>query len=264
MRGIRRAALAAVGGALALLVGCAPAPTSPTELHVYAAASLQDVLEQLIDTYEADHARVRFLATFDATSTLRTQIEEGAPADVFLAADTSNPQALNDAGLAGIPLTYTSNKVTLIVPKDNPGAIRDWTDLAATGVVIIAAGEEVPITRYAEQTIANLAALPDAPPGYAAAVEAAIVSREDNVRAVLTKIELSEGDAAFVYETDALSSPDVTDLGIPDQAAAEAIYDGAVVGEDPPIAAQEFLDWLTDDEAQAIFRSFGFIPPPLL
>lgn len=248
--------------AVALATGCSLGTPAPTELNVYAAASLQDVLQALIERYEDNHPELNLVAAFDATSTLRTQIEEGAPADVFLAADTSNPQALHDAGLAGMPVTFTANRVTLVVPGDNPGAIHDWTDLASTGVVIIAAGEDVPITQYAEQTVANLAALPDAPMGYAEAVEAAIASREDNVRAVLTKIELAEGDAAFVYVTDAASSDDVSEVPLPQAAVAEAVYDGAVIGDDPPAAAQDFLDWLTDDEAQAVFDSFGFTTPP--
>jgi molybdate transport system substrate-binding protein len=247
---------------LGVLAACAPAPAAPTEVNVFAAASLQDVLDELIDTYQEDHPDVDLVAAYDATSTLRTQIEEGAPADLFLAADTTNPQELNEAGLAGTPVVYTANLVTLIVPIDNPAGIDAWADLAGGDVTIIAAGEDVPITTYAEQTVDALAALPDAPPGYAAAVDAAIASREDNVRAVLTKIELGEGDAAFVYATDAASSRDVTEIALPGEAAAEATYAGAVVGDDPPAAAQEFLAWLVDDEAQAIFDSFGFIPPP--
>jgi molybdate transport system substrate-binding protein len=259
---MRRHLVLALAFILAVAGACSSPPAEPTTLNVYAASSLQDVLQQLIDTYQGDHPDVRVVPAFDATSTLRTQIEEGAPANVFLAADTTNPQELHDAGLAGTPVTFTGNKVTLIVPNDNPGAIDDWTDLASTGVSIIAAGEEVPITKYAQQTVDNLAALPDAPAGYASAVDGAIATREDNVRAVLTKIELSEGDAAFVYATDAASSQDVTEIALPDQAAAEATYDGAVVGENPPAAAQDSLDWLLDDEAQAIFDSFGFITPP--
>jgi molybdate transport system substrate-binding protein len=247
---------------LLAMAACTAAPAEPTELNVYAAASLQDVLDELISVYEEDHPEVQLVPAYDATSTLRTQIEEGAPADIFLAADTTNPQELRDAGLAGTPLVYTANLVTLIVPRNNPAGVAGWTDLASGDVTIIAAGEDVPITTYAEETIGNLAALPDAPPGYAAAVEAAIASREDNVRAVLTKIELGEGDAAFVYETDAASSDDVAEVALPGEAAAEATYAGAVVGDDPPVAAQDFLDWLVDDQAQAIFDSFGFIPPP--
>jgi len=258
----RHHAVIALALGVAVLGACASPPAAPTTLNVYAAASLQDVLEELISAYREDHPDVQVVPAFDATSTLRTQIEEGAPADVFLAADTSNPQALHDAGLAGTPVTFTANRVTLIVPKDNPAGIGDWTDLASGDVTIIAAGEEVPITTYAERTIDNLAALPDAPPGYAAAVATAIASREDNVRAVLTKIELGEGDAAFVYVTDAASSQDITELGVPEAASAEATYDGTVIGDDPPAQAQEFLDWLTGNEAQAVFDSFGFITPP--
>jgi len=248
---------------LLVLAACTPAATTPTELNVYAASSLQDVLDELIRTYEEDHAGVHLVPTYDATSTLRTQIEEGAPANLFLAADTANPQELHDAGLVGAPVTYAGNVVTLIMPKDNPAGIAGWEDLASGGVTIIAAGEDVPITKYAEQTVDSLAALPDAPPDYAASVRAAIASREDNVRAVLTKIELGEGDAAFVYVTDAASSADVSEIALPGDAAARATYAGAVVGDNPPAAAQDFLVWLVDDQAQAIFDSFGFQAPPL-
>jgi molybdate transport system substrate-binding protein len=253
---MRRRVTAVLAGLL-LLSACGTGGRQ--DVNVYAAASLQDVLGKLITTYESAHADVHLVPALDATSTLRTQIEEGAPADVFLAADTTSPAALHDAGKGGLPVTFAGNVVTMVVPKSNPAGIGDWTDLLKPGISIIAAGETVPITKYAERTIANLAALPEAPEGAAARLDAAIVSREDNVRAVLTKIEAGEGDAAFVYVTDATSTQEVSQVALPDGAAAKATYDGAVIGDSA--AGKAFLDWLLTPEAQAIFTDFGFTSP---
>ena len=249
-------------GMAVVLLGLLAACTLGGKAHVnvLAAASLQDVLTELISHYEAAHPDVDVVPAFDATSTLRTQIEEGAPADVFLAADTASPKALADAGLAGTPVHFAGNVVTLIVPKTNPAHIQSWIDLLTPGVAIIAAGETVPITKYAEQTIANLAGLPDAPENAAATLDAAVASREENVRSVLTKLELGQGDAAFVYLTDATSSTEVTQVVLPDGAAATATYDGAAVNGSS--RGQAFLDWLRTDEAQAVFADYGFTPPP--
>ena len=96
-----------------------------------------------------------------------------------------------------------ANELTIVVPTDNPAGIESWQDLAEDGLKVIAAGEEVPITKYADQLVGNLAALPDAPAGFAAAYAANIVSREENVKALIAKIELGEGDAGIVYVTDA-------------------------------------------------------------
>ena len=100
----------------------------------------------------------------DSSSALETQIEQGAPADVFLSADTTNPQKLVDAGLAdGAAVTFAGNKLTVIVPADNPAGIASPADLAKPGIKVIAAGDEVPITKYATQLVANLAKEPGYP-----------------------------------------------------------------------------------------------------
>lgn len=250
-----RAALVAI----ALLTACTPASAQRPALVVFAAASLTDVLATLEPAYEAAHD-VDLVVSFDASSALRAQIEAGAPASLFLSADEANARTLADAGLTdGDLVAFTRNALTIAVSASSD--VETWADLATDGVRIIAAGEEVPIQRYAEVAIDNLGVLPDAPTGYAAAVRANIVSREDNVRAILAKIQLGEGDAGFVYATDARGADDVRTVPIPDAATVAATYAGVVIAEsDAATEARELLTWLTQDEAQAAFADAGFVP----
>lgn len=248
---------AALIGLLVLAACSAPSASRP-ELTVFAAASLTDVLATLEPAYEAEHD-VDLVLSFDASSALRAQIEAGAPASVFLSADAANVQRLTDADLtAGAPITFTRNAVAIVAAESSD--VAAWSDLATDGIRIVAAGADVPIQRYAEAVIDNLAALPDAPPGYAASVRANVVSREDNVRAVLAKVELGEGDSGFVYATD-VRGADVRRIGIPDGANVNAAYEGVVIADAAePEAARTFLTWLTEADAQAAFAAAGFEP----
>jgi molybdate transport system substrate-binding protein len=234
------------------------------DVTVYAAASLRGAFEALAGPWEARHPGSTLVLSFDASSTLRTQIEQGAPADVLASADTRNAQLLVDAWLAPGPITpFAGNDLVVVVPTDDPAAIETPADLARPGIRYVTAGPEVPITRYATEAIENLGALPDYPAGYAAAVTANIVSEEDNVRAVLAKIELGEGDAAIVYATDAAASELVETIPIPDEANVPATYAAVASIDAPnPALAPEFLSFLTGPEAQAILADFGFEPAP--
>jgi molybdate transport system substrate-binding protein len=257
-----------------ILAACSTPGTSPAatpsvapesvELTVYGAASLSSVLDDATVAYEADHPRVTLTISTDSSAALRTQIEQGAPADVFLSADTKNPQTLTDAGLAdGGLLTFAGNRLTIIVSSDNPAGIRSPKDLAKAGIQIVAAGDEVPITKYADQAVENLAALPGYPANFAAAYAANIVSREDNVRQIVAKIGGGDGDAGIVYVTDAAASADVNIVEIPPDANVLATYAGVVIGASPHIdAARAFLDWLVGPDGQAILANHGFISPP--
>jgi molybdate transport system substrate-binding protein len=247
----------------------APAATAPTtepaaaDLTVYGAASLKGALAAAKTAYEAANPGVTLTISTDASSALATQLEQGAPADVFLSADARNPQALVDKGLAvAPPVSFADNKLTLIVPTSNPAGIKTPADLAKAGVKIIAAGDAVPITKYADQLVANLAKQPGYPSDFEAAYQTNIVSREDNVKAVVAKLELGEGDAGIVYVTDAKASNKVATIDVPDAANVIATYDGVVVkASKNPTAAEEFLAWFAGPEGQAILGSFGFLPP---
>ena len=199
----------------------------------------------------------------DASSTLRTQIEQGAPADVFLSADQTNPKTLVEGGLAdGSAVDFAGNTLTVIVPAANPAGITTPADLARSGVKVIAAGADVPIAKYTTQVVANLAGTGGYPAGFAAAYDENVVSKEDNVKAVVAKIELGEGDAAIVYLTDAKASTKVKTIEIPAEANVPATYAGVVVKASPNAAAgHDFLTWLAGPDGQAVLGEFGFTPP---
>ena len=245
----------------------APASTAPSaaaaNLTIYGAASLKGALDAAKTAYEAANPGVTLTISTDASSALETQIEQGAPADVFLSADTKNPQTLLDKGLAVAPLVnFADNKLIVIVPTANPANIKTPADLANTGVKIIAAGDAVPITKYANQLVANLAKQPGYPANFDAAYHANIVSKEDNVKAVVAKLELGEGDAAIVYVTDAKASTKVATVAVPDAANVIATYAGVVVkATKNQAAAQAFLTWFAGPAGQAILSGFGFLPP---
>ena len=247
----------------------APALASATraanvELTIYGAASLKGVLDKARTTYEAANPGTTLTISTDASSALETKIEQGAPADVFLSADTANLKKLVDKGLADGPaVNFATNKLTVVVPTSNPASIQTPADLAKTGLKIITAGDAVPITKYANQLVANLAKEPGYPADFAAGYAANIVSREDNVSAVVGKIQLGEGDAGIVYVTDAKASAKVATVAVPDSANVIATYDGVVVTASPNAAsAHAFLTWFAGPDGQAILASFGFLPPP--
>lgn len=256
----RSALLAAAVLGTAVLAGCAADSSS---LTVFGAASLGGALDKVKTAYEAAVPGAVLTISTDSSAALETQIEQGAPADVFLSADTAQPQKLIDAGFAtGDPVVFARNRLTVIVPAGNPGGITSAVDLARSGLKIVAAGDEVPISRYAAQLIANLATEPGYPPGFAAAYTANVVSKEDNVRAVVAKVELGEGDAAIVYLTDAAASVKVRTIDLPDDANVPASYAGVVVTKASRAdAAAAFLAWLAGPDGQAILATFGFLPP---
>jgi molybdate transport system substrate-binding protein len=244
-----------------------PSPSvapAPVELTIYGAASLAGVLDDAKTVYAAEHPGVTLVVSTDSSATLRTQIEQGAPADVFLSADTKNPQTLADAGLAdGGLVPFAGNRLTIIVPSDNPAGIKTPADLAKRGVKIVAAGDEVPITKYALQAVDKLAALPGYPAGFAASYAANVVSKEDNVKSIVAKIGTGNGDAGIVYVTDALASTVVTRVDIPPEGSVLASYTGVVVRASAHhAAARTFLDWLAGPIGKAILASHGFIAAP--
>ncbi len=255
---------ASIGAAAAPTTAASPAPSAaPAALTIYGAASLQGVLAKVKTAYEAADPGTTLTISTDSSATLETQIEQGAPADVFLSADTTNPKKLVDKSLAaGTPVTFAGNKLTIIVPTANPAGIKSPADLAKTGVKVIAAGDEVPITKYATMLVANLAKVSGYPSDFAAKYTANIASKEDNVKAIVAKIELGEGDAGIVYVTDAKASTKVTTVDVPDTANVPATYSGVVVKVSKnAAAAQAFLTWFAGPDGQAILSTFGFLPP---
>jgi molybdate transport system substrate-binding protein len=262
----RVAAFLALGVVLAACIapsaGGSPSGNA-AEIAVYAASSLTVPLESVETAYESSHPGVHLTLALDSSAALRTQIEHGAPADVFLSADLSNPQKLVDAGLTVGPVTeFAGNHLTIVVPRANPGSIHTPTDLARPGVRIVAAGEKVPVTEYATQLVGKLGALPGYPANFGSAYEANIVSREDNVRAIAAKLELGEADAGVVYVTDAIASEELATVKVPPEAAVTATYGGVTVAASAhPAENAAFLSWLAGPDGRTILTRFGFVAP---
>ncbi len=263
--------LAACGGAApaasstsSVAAGTAPASAAANApLTIFGASSQTGVLAKMKTAWEAAHPGSTLTISTDSSAALETQIEQGAPADVFLSADTTNPKKLTDKGLAdGSAEAFAGNLLTVIVPADNPAKIASPADLARSGVKVIAAGDDVPITKYATQLVQNLAKEPGYPASFPAGYMANIASKEDNVKAVVAKVALGEGDAAIVYVTDAKSEPKVTTIDVPKDANVPATYAGIVNKTSADAAtAHAFLDWVAGPDGQAILASFGFLPP---
>jgi molybdate transport system substrate-binding protein len=226
------------------------------ELTVFAAASLRTLVDELEVAWSAEHPDVPLTVSTEASNVLAAQIAEGAPADVFISADRQRPRQLAEAGLTfAQPVPFAFNSLTLVVPA---GSVRLVTplDVARPGIRLVGVNEGAPIARYAEEAIAALAATSSQPGAFLAGVEANLASREDNVAAALAKVALGEGDAAFVYRTDALASEAVEELPLPADAAVRAAYDAVQVSGSA--RAAEFVRWLTGPETRAIIAAAGF------
>jgi molybdate transport system substrate-binding protein len=256
-RSIPPVAAVALAAAVALS-GCGGgAPDG--RLTIFAASSLRDVVAALADEYETGHPGVTVVVASDASSTLRVQIEQGAPADVFAPASPAEIEPLAAAGLtSGAARSFATARVVLAVPSRGSSVTDPW-DLADDDVRIVSAAPPVPIARYGSEVLGRLAALPGAPADFAARVAANVVSEEANVRAVVAKLELGEGDAGFAYAPDLRGRPAVREVQLPVGATIFATYAavGLVRAADPGRAA-DFVDWLAGDDAQAIIAGFGF------
>lgn len=244
--------------------GRSSAPSAAAgELTIYAASSLKAALDKAKAQYEAANPGTTLVISTDASSALETKIEQGAPADVFLSADTTNPQKLVDKALTNGSLTnFATNRLTVIVPEDNPAKIQTPADLANTGIKVIAAGDAVPITKYANQLVGNLAKQPGYPADYVSAYNGNIASKEDSVSGIVAKVGTGQGDAGIVYVTDANGKADVAPVDVPPDANVIATYTGTVIKSSAnPSAADAFLTWLAGPDGQAVLSGFGFLPP---
>lgn len=225
--------------------GCGGSNAGSEPLDVYAAASLAEVFPEI----EPD---ANF--SFAGSDELATQIREGAPADVYAAASSKYPQELYDEGLVAEPVTFATNRLVLVVPKANPGAIESVEDLVRPGTRLVVAAEGVPVGDYTRTVLETL--------GLSAALEN-VVSNEDDVKGVAGKVALGEADAGFVYATDVTPVTDrVLAIDLPHDAQPPIEYQVAVVVDsDDEDAAAEFVEKLLGAEGRAALERAGFGVP---
>ena len=228
-------------------------------LTVFAAASLRDVFSALGNTFEREHPGVKAQFNFAGSQELRTQIEQGAPADVFAAADTKHMNAARKAGLVDAPKLFATNAPVIVVPADNPGKVRSLADLATAKRLVIGT-PEVPIGTYTLQILDR--AKTKLGPDFPARIQARVASRELNVRQVLTKVMLGEADAGIVYRTDARSAADrVLIVEIPAELNVLAEYPIATVARAPHAElARAWVALVTGPMGQAALEGAGFGP----
>jgi molybdate transport system substrate-binding protein len=230
-------------------------------LTVYAAASLTDALTEVGKAFEALHPGVTVSFNFGGSQNLRTQIEQGAPADVFASANLKEMDALVTGSFvdSNAPRIFLTNQLMVILPKNNPAEIASLRDLSKPGLKLVLAAEEVPAGRYAREVLENLNAMFGA--DYSGQVLANVVSNEDNIRQAVTKVQLGEADASIVYVSDAVAVQELQTLAIPADRNVIAEYPIAPLAESANLAlANGFIDYVLSAEGQATLETWGFTP----
>ena len=240
----------------------------PVELYVFAAASMQESLDQVIEAYKAVAPEVAVVATYDSSGTLKTQIQEGADCDVFISAAPKQMNQLDAEGgeenTEGLDLVNSAtrldlleNKVTLAVPEGNPKGIESFDQLAellASGDVFLAMGNsDVPVGQYTQKIFTYYGLNEET------LASSGVLTYGSNVKEVTTQVSEGAVDCGIIYATDAFSA----DLDTVDEATADmcgqVIYPAAVLKNSTHAdEAKAFLDYLTTDEAGKVFESVGF------
>ena len=234
-------------------------------LTVFAAASLAESFRGVAAAFEEANPGVRVAFNFAGSQTLRTQLEHGAGADVFAAADWRQMAAIKQANLLGsAPEYFAANRLAVAAPAGS-GAVLALSDLARPGVGIALAAAAVPAGAYARESLELMAASAAFPDDFAAAALANAVTNETSVRGVAQKVALGEVDAGIVYETDAAAAQyagAMRVIEIPLQFNPAAQYPIASLAAAPhPQAALAFIALVQSDAGQAILREHGFAPP---
>ena len=250
-----------------LAASCVGTPEPPRpqpaerELIVFAASSLKEAFATLATTFEEEHPGVRVTLNLAGSQELRTQIEQGAPADVVALADERHMQALVSAGLVDASNIFARNQLCIAVPRGNPAGLHSLRDLAGAERTVVGA-PEVPVGAYALRLLDNASVRYGA--DFRRRVEANIVSRDLNARQVLAKAVLGEADAAIVYETDvAATGGKVEVVAIPDELNVVASYPIAVVRTAPAASlARSCIALVLSRGGQARLSQAGFAPAP--
>lgn len=241
-------------------------PTPPPEyrLVISAAASLKDVVQEAGRRFEQHHPNCKVHYNFSNSAQLSSQIEQGAPVDIFASADMADVQRLADKRLIADRAVLARNALAVIVSKQAAGRIRTLQDLAGPNIRLVLAAPRVPIARYARQFLGNADRAGTYGPDYSTRVLKNLVSEEPDVRMIVTKVALGEGDAGIVYISDV--TKDVRDklgtIEIPKKLNVVANYGVGIVRNSPnPNAAVHMYEMLRSKEFAEICIKHRFLPP---
>lgn len=234
----------------------AETPTAEkVELTILAAASLTDVCDELKERFENENPSISLNISYGGSGALQTQIEEGAPADVFISAATKQMTALDEEGLmdSDTIVQLLENKVVLIVPKESDTSVSSFEDVATEAVTMVGLGEpgSVPVGQYSEEIFTSLGILD-------AVKEKA--NYGSDVRTVLSWVETAAVDCGVVYATDAYTSQDVTIVcEAPEGSCKKVIYPvGVVAASEHPEEAAAWIAFIQSDASMELFEAYGF------
>ena len=239
------------------------------DVVIFAASSLTLVLDKMWQAFRTQPGNegLAITANYGSSSQLRTQLQEGAKADIFASADVVQMEQVAKAGLVdGNATVFARNRLVVIIPKGNPGKVTTLADLAKPGVKFVTTPPDVPIGAYARASLKKLASDPSNGNGYEAKVLANIVSEEANVRQVVVKVQLGEADAGICYATDvtdvtAVPAGEVTTIDIPDSANVVAEYPIAILkSAKAPAAARRLISFINSPSGQSILVAAKFKP----
>ncbi len=231
-------------------------------LTILAASSLIDAFGELGKTFEEQNEGVTVKQSFESSSTLLTQIQQGAPADVFAsAAQEEMDTAVKDGLVAGDPEVFVKNREIIMVPNDNPAGIEEFPDVANPGVKLALAQDDVPAADYALQILekANARYGED----FEKKVLSNVVSREADVRASVNRVVVGDADATFGYKSD--YTIDIRDrvkiIPIPPDLNIIATYPIAALKDaDDPELAKKWVELVTSEEGQRVLKKWNFEP----
>jgi molybdate transport system substrate-binding protein len=248
------------------VLGCHGEKPQPPEVRhddklvVFAAASLREAFTSIGNAFKKAHPGVELSFNFAGSQELRTQIEHGAPADVFASADRRHMEELRAQKRVASPVVFARNEPVVVVSKEQAPTLQAFGDLPSAKRIVVG-GPEVPIGRYTLKILDNASKRLGS--DFRARVEAHVVSRELNVRQVLAKVTLGEADAGIVYRTDAATAGDgVTIVTIPAELNVIAEYPIAVVeGAAHTELARAWLGLVVSPDGQRALGRAGFLVP---
>lgn len=251
---------------LAVVLLLAASVVQPAEaaerLTVLGAASLTEFLQEVKPIFEKAHPGTDVRLSLAASSRLRIQIEYGAPADVFLAADTRNMDPLVEAKLVREPSVFAHNRLVIAVPGSNPFGINSPSDLAKPNVKLVIAAAETPIGTYTREAIRKMDVSGDYGEDFESRVVANVRSHEPTVKAVVAKVHLGEADAGICYSSDITPAirGEVRTIHIPDAVNVIADYPIAVIaGTRQKALAEQFMAFVLSPEGQRLLVKHGFV-----
>ena len=238
------------------------ATSAPSTLTVFAAASLTGSFTEIGKNFEAANPGVTVKLNFAGSQALRTQIEQGAPADVFASASHTDVDKLVTENLVASGYKdFATNLLTVILPPNNPAKIQTLQDLAKPGLKLIFEDPSVPAGGYTRQILTNMSKDPTYGTDFSTKVLANVVSNETDVKQVVAKVDQGEGDAGIVYVTDALAAPDLKSIAIPANYNVIAHYPITVLEKAPNSdLAAAFVAYVLSADGQAVMKKWGFSP----